>query len=519
MERGAWLLCATLAVVSLLYYLTNLGHRRRRPGSCRPLPPGPRPLPIIGNMLDLRGANLHHALARAHGDVILLQLGPSSAAVVVSSPAAAREAFARHDRRHAARVVPDAVRALGWADRSMIWLPSSDPRWKALRGVVAAHVVSPRSLAAARGARERAVRGLVAHLRGRAGREVEVGRALYAAMLNLVSSSFFSLDLVDDMDRGGGAASAHGIRHHVEEVADLMTRPNVSDLFPFLRPLDLQGLRRKATVHLGEIFRILDGIIDRRLAETSSSGGSKHDDFLDALVDLMSEGEISREDATTIGFDVLAAGSDTTAVTVEWAMALLLRNPSAMDRARAEIGGALGASRDRESVEVVTESEAARLPYLQAVVNEAMRLRPVTPMLIPHRATEDGVEIGGYAVPRGSAVIFNAWAMMRDPVAWERPEEFVPERFLSSGRAAGVDFKGKDYEFIPFGSGRRQCPGLPLAERVVPHVLASLLHAFEWRLPDGVPAEHLDISERFTTANVMAVPLKAVPIVITKSLV
>ncbi|CAL4932501.1 unnamed protein product [Urochloa decumbens] len=511
-ERGAWLLWAALAVVSLLYYLTSLGRRRRCSGSRRPLPPGPRPLPIIGNALDLRGANLHHALARlarAHGDVMRLQLGPSGAAVVVvSSPAAAREAFARHDRRHAARVVPDAVRALGWADRSMIWLPSSDPRWKALRGVVAAHVVSPRSLASARGARERAVRGLVAHLRGRAGREVEVGRALYAAMLNLVSSSFFSVDLVD-MD--SGAESAHGIRHHVEEVANLMTRTNVSDLFPFLRPLDLQGLHRKATVHLGEIFRILDSIIDRRLAENSSSSGDKRGDFLDALVNLMSAGEISREDATTIGFDVLAAGSDTTAVTVEWAMALLLRNPDAMARARAEIGSALGRK------ESVAEPDAARLLYLQAVVKEAMRLRPVTPVLIPHKATEDGLEIGGYAVPRGSTVIFNAWAMMQDATAWERPEEFVPERFLSSGRAAGVDFKGKDYEFIPFGSGRRQCPGLPLAELVVPHVLAALLHAFEWRLPDGVPAEQLDVSDRFTTANVMAVPLKAVPIVITKS--
>ncbi|CAO2163707.1 unnamed protein product [Urochloa humidicola] len=202
-------------------------------------------------------------------------------------------------------------------------------------------------------------------------------------------------------------------------------------------------------------------------------------------------------------------------------MALLLRSPSAMARARAEIGGALGASRDRESVDVVRKSDVTRLPYLQAVVKEAMRLRPVTPVLIPHRATDDDIEIGGYAVPRESTVILNAWAMMRDPAAWQRPEEFVPERFLSSGsgRAAGVDFKGKDYEFIPFGSGRRQCPGLPLAERVVPHVLASLLHSFLWRLPDGVPAEHLDISERFTTANVMAVPLKAVPVVTTKSLV
>ncbi|RLM61865.1 hypothetical protein C2845_PM14G07230 [Panicum miliaceum] len=140
-----------------------------------------------------------------------LQLGPSGAAVVVSSSGAAREALARHDQRHAARNVPDA-------DRSMIWLPSSDPRWKALRGIVATHIVSPRSIAAARGIRERKARGL----------EVEVGRALYAAMLNLVSSSSFSVDVVD-MDN---TESAHGIRHHVEEVANLMTKANVSDLFP-----------------------------------------------------------------------------------------------------------------------------------------------------------------------------------------------------------------------------------------------------------------------------------------------
>ncbi|CAO2211185.1 unnamed protein product [Urochloa humidicola] len=103
---------------------------------------------------------------------------------------------------------------------------------------------------------------------------------------------------------------------------------------------------------------------------------------------------------------------------------------------------------------------------------------------------------------------------MRDPEAWERPDEFVPERFLDGAAAAGVDFRGKDYEFIPFGSGRRMCPGVPMAERVVPLVLASLLHAFEWRLPDGVSAEQLDLSEKFTTVNVLAVPLKAVPVII-----
>ena len=208
-----------------------------------------------------------------------------------------------------------------------------------------------------------------------------------------------------------------------------------------------------------------------------------------------------------IVFEVFFTSGDTITVTVEWALAELLRNPGAMARARAEIGGALGGKK------TIGEDDAASLPYLQAVVKEAMRLHPVAPILLPHLAAEDGVEVGGYAVPKGSTVIFNVWGIMRDPGVWEWPDEFLPERF--SNKAAGVEFRGKDFEFIPFGAGRRLCPGLPMAERVVPHIVASLLHGFDWRLPEGVFAEQLDLSEKFTTVNVLAVPLRAVPVVRT----
>ncbi|CAL5005817.1 unnamed protein product [Urochloa decumbens] len=505
METELWLLWATLAV-SLLYYLSS-SLSRHGTGASR-LPPGPRPLPLVGNLLDLRHGHLHHALAglaRVHGaPVMRLKLGLTTA-VVVSSRAAAAEAYARHDRRLAARAVPDATRALGFSDRSMIWLPSSDPRWKALRGVVAAHVFSPRGLAAARAARERKVRDLVSYFRERAaGREVvELGDAVYGGVLNLVSSAFFSVDVV-----GVGAESARGLRELMEAVIEAIAKPNVSDLFPFLRRLDLQGWRRRTAVHIAEIFRILDGIIDRRSAEASSSSKQDtqgHGDFLDALLELLSTGKVTRDNLTTILFDVFVAGTDTIAITVEWAMAELLRNPSAMARAREELDGALGGK-----LEAVEEADVAKLPYLQAVVKEAMRLHPVAPLLLPHLAVEDGVEIGGYAVPKGSTVIFNAWAIMRDPEVWERPDEFVPERFLEN-----LELRAKDYEFIPFGAGRRLCPGLPMAERVVPHIVASLLHGFDWRLPEGVSAEQLDLSEKFTTVNVLAVPLRAVPVVRT----
>ncbi|KAK3123615.1 hypothetical protein QOZ80_8AG0633600 [Eleusine coracana subsp. coracana] len=498
MERELWLLLATLAI-SLLYYLTSL----RRPSSNSRRPPGPRPLPVIGNLLNLNG-NLHHTLAhlaRVHGPVMLLKMGLTTT-VVVSSGDAAREAFTRHDRRLAARAIPDTARMPGFSNRSMIWLPSADQRWKTMRGIVATHVFSPRSLATMRGVRERKVRDLVSFIRERAGQEVDVGQAVYGGVLNILSTALFSVEVVDV-----GAQSAQGLQEVAEELIELIAKPNVSDLFPFLRPLDLQGLRRRAAAVYGKVFRVLDDVIDGRLAEYFSSK-RKHSDFLDALLQLMSTGTIPREGVRAVMFDIFVAGSDTMAITVVWAMAELLRNPGIMAKVRAELKDTLGCK------ETIEEPDVASLPYLQAVVKEALRLHPVAPILMPHQAVEDGIEIGGYVVPKGSTVIFNVWAIMRDPAAWERPDEFVPERWFLD-RVAEMEFRGKDFEFIPFGSGRRLCPGLPMAERVVPFILASLLHAFEWKLPNGMTAELLDVSEIFTTTNVMAVPLRAVPTMIT----
>uniref|UniRef100_A0A0E0K1E2 Cytochrome P450 n=1 Tax=Oryza punctata TaxID=4537 RepID=A0A0E0K1E2_ORYPU len=503
--RELWLLVAALAA-SLLYYLAVL--RRYAGGgssSSLPLPPGPTPLPLIGNLLSLRGV-LHQrlaSLARVHGPVMALRLGLTTA-VVVSSRDAAAEAFTKHDRRLAARVIPDSNRAHNFSDRSILWLPSSDPRWKMLRGIQATHLFSPRGLAAVRAVRESKVREIVAYFRSRAGEEVMFGEAIYSGVLNLVSSSFFSVNMA-----GVGSEKAHGLRELVEDLVEAVAKPNVSDLFPFLRHLDLQGLRRRTEKHLARAFDILDGIIDRRLASATSNTENRthrHGDFLDALLDLVSQGKMARDHVTIMLFEVFGAGSDTMSVSLEWAMAELLRNPHAMRKARAELKHVLG---DGD----VEEADAARLPYLQAVVKESMRLHPVAPILLPHRAVEDGVEIGGYAVPRGATVIFNAWAIMRDAAAWERPDEFVPERFMEE-RTPPLDFRGKEHEYMPFGSGRRLCPGLPLAERVVPFALASLLRAFEWRLPDGVAAEELDVTERFSTVNVLAVPLKVVPMII-----
>ncbi|KAL5205431.1 hypothetical protein ABZP36_033640 [Zizania latifolia] len=397
--------------------------------------------------------------------------------------------------------IPDTNRALNFSDRSIVWLSSSDPRWKTLRGIQATYVFSPKGLAAVHATRSRKVHEIVSYFRSRAGEEVLFGEVIYSGMLNLVSSSFFSVDMA-----GMGSVEAHGLRELIEHIIVAIAKPNVSDFFPFLRALDLQGLRRSTAKYLEQAFRILDDIIESRLqAKDAGGGNNKHGDFLEALLDLVSTGKMAREHVTVMLFEVFGAGGDSMSTTLEWTMAELLRNPRAIAKVRAELKDVIG---DKETVE---EEDAARLPYLQAVLKESMRLHPVGPILIPHLAVEDGVEIGGYAVPKGTTVMFNVSAIMRDPASWERPDEFLPERFLN--REHPVDFRGKEFEFIPFGSGRRLCPGLPMAERVVPFILASLLHKFEWRLPGGMSAEEVDVSEKFGTMTTLAVPLKVVPII------
>lgn len=179
----------------------------------------------------------------------------------------------------------------------------------------------------------------------------------------------------------------------------------------------------------------------------------------------------------------------------------LLINPEKMACAKNELRSIIGEKKQ------VQESDIPRLPYLRALIKETFRYHPAAPLLIPHRA-EDDVEINGYTIPKDTQVLVNVWAMGRDSSIWWNPGTFEPERFLDSE----IDFKGQDFELIPFGSGRRMCPGLALVDRMLHLTVASLIHNFDWKLEAGVKPEELDTSEKFGLSLHKAVPLKAIPI-------
>ncbi|KAF2320254.1 hypothetical protein GH714_026431 [Hevea brasiliensis] len=191
---------------------------------------------------------------------------------------------------------------------------------------------------------------------------------------------------------------------------------------------------------------------------------------------------------------------ETTSAATEWAMAELLRKPEAMRKVKEELNEVVGENRN------VEESDIEKLPYLQAVVKEALRLHPSVPLLVPKNTMQD-TNFMGYHIAKDTQVFVNAWAIGRDPDSWEDPLTFKPERFLGSN----IDYKGQNFELIPFGSGRRICIGMLLAQRVLLLSLASLIHCFDWELDKDSTPEILDMREKIGMSVKKLVPLNVIP--------
>jgi cytochrome P450 len=181
-------------------------------------------------------------------------------------------------------------------------------------------------------------------------------------------------------------------------------------------------------------------------------------------------------------------------------MAELLHNPVVLSKAQLELNEVIGKGN------TVEESDIARLPYLQAIIKETFRLH-LGPFLLPRKAESD-VEIEGLTVPKGAQVLINTWAIGRDPSLWDNPNSFKPERFLGSE----IDVGGRNFELIPFGVGRRVCPGMALAMRMLHLMLGSLIHSFVWKLEEGVTPENMNMDDKFGLNLEMAKPLRAIPI-------
>ncbi|KAF9597336.1 hypothetical protein IFM89_017239 [Coptis chinensis] len=305
------------------------------------------------------------------------------------------------------------------------------------------------------------------------------------------------------------------VRSLVHEVAVLTKTFNLSDYIWLCRNLDLQGLKKR----FEDLHVRFDNMTEKIMKEheevrrskkkEKGEGGERVKDLLDILLDVAeddkSEMKLSRENIKAFILDIFAAGTDTSAITTEWALAELINHPDMLRTAREEIDSVVGKSR------LVEESDIQNLPYLQAIVKETLRLHPTGPLIL-RESTED-CTIGEYDIPKGTRLFVNVWAIGRDPKHWENPLEFRPNRFLTeegTGKSQ-LDVRGQHFHLLPFGTGRRGCPGTTLALQVVQTTLASMIQCFEWNVGDGKNAT-VDMTEAPGLTLPRAQPLLCKPV-------
>ncbi|KAK9668268.1 hypothetical protein RND81_13G046300 [Saponaria officinalis] len=491
------------ALISLFLTFYVFSTKRRSKEKSLSLP-GPSGLPVVG-YLPFLGSDLRFTfkdLADIYGPIFKVRLGYKEA-VVITSPSLAKEVlrdkdvvFSNRDPTVAAKI------AVGGSD---IAFSDNGPEWRKMKKIFVSEMLSNANLDATSHHRKHNVKIMINKTYKKAGELVDIGELVFITIIGSVMSMVWG----NSMKGLGGNAIDAEFRSVVADFMFLLGEPNISDFLPCFARFDLQGVRRRMTLAAERIEKLFDLAIQHH----SAADTNNQKDFLGCLLQ-----HTKLEDPATsltlpqvkgILTDAIIGGMDTTSSTVELAMAQILKHPEIMRKIQEELTEIVGLNN------TIDESHLSKLKYLNAVLKETLRLHPAVPLFVPHRP-KTSTTVGGYTVPKDSQIFINVWAIHRDPQLWENPTEFRPKRFLNGSEKS--DFMGKQFEYLPFGSGRRMCPGkqfeyLPFGSgrRMVPRmlVLGSLLHCFEWKLPNDTV--DVDLTEKFGIVVRKSTPLLAVP--------
>ncbi|RDX67262.1 Isoflavone 3'-hydroxylase, partial [Mucuna pruriens] len=489
------------SLLSLAFILTLKILLQTQSRRLKNLPPGPSTLPIIGNLHHLKPP-IHRtfsALSQTYGDIISLWFG-SRLVVVVSDPSLVQECFAKNDLVLANRPRFLAGKYLFY-NYTTLGSASYGDHWRNLRRITTIDVLSTHRLNSFLGIRRDETKRLVSKLgqdatRGDGGfAKVELRSRLtemtFNEMMRMISGKRYYGEDCDVTD----ADEARQFREIISEMLMLMGANNKADFLPLLRYtptltlFDFEDLEKR----LKRIAKRADAFLQSLIEEHRSGKHGTADTMIDHLLKLGESQPEYYSDLMIKGLiqAMLLAGTDTSAVTIEWVMSELLNNPEALKKAKEEIESNIGKER------LVDEQDLPKLPYLQNIISETLRLHPPAPLLLPHESSED-CTIGGYHIPRGTIVLTNAWLIHRDPKLWTDPTSFKPERFEKEGELN---------KLIAFGLGRRACPGLALAQRTVGFTMALLIQCFEW---ERESEEKLDMMEDKGITMPKRIPLRAI---------
>ncbi|XP_057799419.1 cytochrome P450 71D95-like [Salvia miltiorrhiza] len=466
-----------LLLSSFIFFLIKACTKPKSPKPHQNLPPSPRKLPVIGHLHLLVGDLPHRALqrqAQKHGPVMHLQLGEAPA-VVISSPEAAKEVLIVQDPACADRPESIAVKIL-WYDYTDISFSPYDEYWRQMRKICILELLSIKNVKSFGYIRRDECSRLIKSLECSSGNAVDLTDRIFTFTSTITCRAAFGKVVTD----------REGLIALFKEAETMAGGFELADLFPSWKLLNSLSWNRYRLLRMrGKLDAILDGIIDEhKLKQSGEFGG---EDIIDVLIRVQQTGElkipITTDNIKAVIFDMFVAGTETSSTTTVWAMAEMMRNPEVMEKAQAEVRAAF------KGKTAVEESDVQELKFLKLVIKETLRLHPPIP-LVP-RQTREECKVEGYSIPIKTKVLINIWSMGRDPQYWDHPETFRPERFENSRK----DFVGNDFEYIPFGAGRRSCPGLNYGLANVELPLAKLLYHFDWKLPKGMSCDGLDMSE------------------------
>ncbi|XP_037423958.1 zealexin A1 synthase-like [Triticum dicoccoides] len=494
-------LCILLALLyhAVLRAVAAAATRRPRPK----LPPGPWQLPIIGSLHHLLRGLPHHImrdLSLRHGPLMLLRVCEREA-IVVSSAEAAREMYKGNEAAFSTRLSSPGIDELSRHGQGIVFAPYGD-HWRLLHRILVTELLSARRVEAFRRIREEEAGRLLSSLQAEAtcdGRLVDIGERLEEFVTDSVVRAIFG-------DRLPDRATFLRI---VKQGVDLSSIFDLRDLFPSSWLVRLVRRRGgKAERQRQEVLSVMDSILKSHEERRAARDGNdeQEQDMVQVLLRIQKDANtpVSLTDGVirTLLIEVFGAALDTTATTLEWAMAELMANPRVMRRVQSEVDCALAGQA------TVQEVALKSMQYLRAVIKETLRLHPPATLLA--RVCVGDCKIQGYDVTRGMIVLTNTWAISRDPKYWDEPDKFMPERFDGEGVP---DLRGMDFEFTPFGVGRRICPGIEFAYANLEIALASLLYHFNWELPLGVEPGEVDMTEEFGVTARRKVNLFVRPII------
>ncbi|KAL9140718.1 hypothetical protein ABFS82_14G055500 [Erythranthe guttata] len=483
-------LSGVLAPILLYTLWRRSAHNRKHKCNSAPEPSGA--WPIIGHLHLLGGQIPVHrilgAFADKYGPVFTIRLGVRKA-LVVSSYEAVKDCFTTNDKVFAKRPTSTAGVYLGYNYAAFGF--TDGPYWREVRKLVLLEVLSARRLESLRHVRESEIDTSIKELYCEViqgdppGKAVVISRWIEQLSLNVIMMMIAGKRYVDDGEES--AIGGRSFRDAVKEFMYMSGQFIVSDSIPFppLRWLDFQG-QIKSMKRVSEELSAISGRWIEEHVGGERKGSADEQDFIDVMLSTVDDkftrfGHTRDTIIKATILNLILAGSDTTSIHLTWLLSLLLNNKQVMHKAQEEIDAKVGKER------WVQESDIKNLVYLQAIVKETLRLFPPGPLSVPHEAIED-CHISGYHVPKGTRLLVNVWKLHRDARIWTEPDKFLPERFLT-GSHAEVDFTGQHHEFVPFGSGRRSCPGTTFAMQVTHLTLARLLQGFDFETPLNVEVD------------------------------